>query len=217
MKNTLKILSFGLGLAAVGFLPSFLDLRAAAAEAGMTGEQRSVRIEAAREEVVTLRSNIFLTLVVLDQVRGEREQAGIRYQAFTNQLGRMEQLARAMGKRTEEMKKRGDAYFQDWEATTSSIQNPEERQQAAKNYSERKNLYDTIGRNMQQAKASFFPFVDELTSIKTMLEGPRDPKRIATARDLFMRANWHCIDVQRALMETEEALDTLAASFAKER
>jgi hypothetical protein len=69
---------------------------------------------------------------------------------------------------------------------------------------------------MQEAKTAFLPFVNKLTSIKQLLEGTRDEKSIAAAKDLFMQANWHCIDVQRSLMQTEEELDKLAASFAKE-
>ena len=173
------------------------------------------RIRAGRDEVITLRSNIFLTLVVLDQVRGEREPNGPQYQAFTKQLGRMEILARAMGKRIEEMKQRGDAYFADWEAGTSTIQDPAARERASKNFAERKKSYDLIRRSMQEAKESFFPFINYLNVIKTLLEGPRDEKRAAAARDTFMSANWRCIDVQRALMDTETELDDLAASFAK--
>jgi len=175
------------------------------------------QIRAARDEVITLRSNIFLTLVVLDQVRGEKEVGGPRYLAFTNQLGRMEILARAMGKRTEEMKRRGDTYFADWEKSTSAVQDPNAKQRGERSYAERKKSYDSIRQSMQQAKDNFFPFLSSLNTIKTLLEEPRDEKSVAAGREAFMSANWRCIDVQRALMETEAELDDLAGSFAKDR
>jgi hypothetical protein len=216
MKRMTTLLSFSLACVASGLVFLSLTERARAGQPDLAGAKGKARMEAARADVMTLRSNIFLTLVALDNVRGERQPNGPQYQAFTNQLGRMEELARAMGKRTDEMKKRGDAYFADWEATSTTIQNPEQRQRAEQKFAERKKSYDAIGKFMQEAKANFFPFVQELTSIKQRLEGTRDEKSIAEAKDLFMKANWHSIDVQRALMETEQELDNLGVSFAKD-
>ena len=188
-----------------------------AAGAGLPGgETGAARMEAARAEVVNVRSNIFITLVDLDQVRGHREPGNAQFQAFTNQLARMEQLARALGKRAEEMRQRGPAYFADWEASTATIQQAELRQKAQERYAERKRSYDNINRCMQDARKNFVPFVQELTTIKGVLERPLSPEQIAMAKDLFMRANWHCIDVQRALMEIEMELDELAASFRRD-
>jgi|KBSMisStandDraft_5_1062788.scaffolds.fasta_scaffold127259_2 hypothetical protein len=194
----------------LGLIPAF-----AAEQPELKAAPGPAQIRTARDEVITLRSNIFLTLVVLDQVRGEKE-LGPRYHAFTNQLGRMESLARAMGKRTEEMKRRGDTYFADWEKSTSAVQDPDAKQRAERSYGERKKSYDSIRQSMQQAKDNFFPFLSSLNTIKTLLEEPRDDKSVAAGREAFMSANWRCIDVQRALMETEGELDDLAASFAKD-
>jgi hypothetical protein len=121
MKTLPQLVSIAFALA-ISILSTALT---SAVETGLTEQNGRARLQAARDEVSNLRSNIFLTLVALDQVRGEREPAGEHFQAFTNQLGRMEVLARAMGKRIDEMEKRGDAYFVDWEATTAGIQNQE--------------------------------------------------------------------------------------------
>jgi Protein of unknown function (DUF2959) len=217
MKSTINLLrlTFRCAIGALILLP--LGQRAGAGEPELAGQKGKARMDAVRNEVVTLRSNIFLTLVALDRVRGERQPNGPNYQAFTNQLARMEELAKVMGKRTDEMKKRGDAYFADWEANTATIQNPGERQRAEQKYAERKKSYDAIGRFMPDARANFFPFLEELTSIKKLLEGPRDQRSVAEAKDLFMKANWHCIEVQRDLMETEQELDNLGASFSRDR
>ncbi len=171
------------------------------------------RMQAAQTEVANVRSNIFITLVQLDQVRGEREPAGPRFQAFTNQLARMETLARALGTHADEMKARGNAYFAEWDSKTASLSDPGERRKAEEQLSERKRAYNSIVRSMQEARKNFRPFVDEVTTIKTLLEESRDADGVKKAKDLFMRANWHCIDVQRSLMEMEAEFDTLIAGF----
>jgi hypothetical protein len=204
-------------LALIVLATNYPRTQAAAAEGTASSPPTADRMEAARSEVANVRSNIFITLVQLDKVRGERAPGGEQFQVFTNQLGRMEALAKALGQRAEEMRQRGGAYFADWEARTASIQNPEQRRRAEDRYADRKASYDAINRDMQEARMNFMPFVDELTSIKALLEGERDPKSIAQAKDLFMRANWHCLDVQRALMQIEAEFDRLAASFGGEQ
>jgi len=204
-------------VALVVFATNYPCATVGAADGAASSPPTTDRMEAARNEVANVRSNIFITLVELDKVRGERAPGGQQFQVFTNQLGRMEALAKALGQRAEEMKQRGPAYFNGWEARTASIQNPEQRRRAEDRYADRKASYDAINRDMQEARKNFMPFLEELRSIKTLLEGERDPKSIAQAKDLFMRANWHCLDVQRALMQIEDEFDRLAASFGVEQ
>jgi hypothetical protein len=186
------------------------------AEAALTGEAGAARMEAVRNEVVNVRSNIFITLVQLNEARGQPNPSGQQFQVFTNQLVRMEELAKAFGKRAEEIKQRGNAYFADWEASTARIQDPDQRRRAEQHYGDRKKSYDTIGQCMQDARKSFLPFVEGLTKMKDLMQGQLDDARQATLRDLFMQANWHCIDIQRSLMQIEGELDNLAASFRKD-
>lgn len=185
------------------------------AETTLSGQEAAARMEAARDEVANVRSNIFITLVELDKVRGHHDPAGPQFQVFTNQLARMEELARRFANHADEMRQRGKAYFADWEARTAAIQDPEQRRLADKRYGQRKASYDSINQSMQEAKKNFVPFVTELKSIKAILEQPLDQHSIAMAKDLFMRANWHCIDVQRSLMQIEAEFDNLAASFGQ--
>jgi hypothetical protein len=209
------ILNLGVGVA-LSFSVHSLQ-RCAAAEVDSAAQPSHARLEAARDEVANVRSNVFLTLVVLDKVRGEREPGGPNYQAFTNQLSRMEELAQAFAKRVQEMKQRGDAYFADWEARTAAVQDPDQKQRAKARFSERKASYDEIKRLMQEAKGNFLPFVDELTNIKKLLEGARDEQSIAKAKSLFARANWHSLDVQRSLMQMEDEFEKLAATFGTDK
>ncbi len=195
---------------------AFCAAQAFAAETRLSGQEAKARMEAARDQVANVRSNLFLTLLELDRVRGEKDPQHPQFAAFTNQLAQMDVVAAAFGKRAEEMKRKGDAYFLDWEARTAAIQNPEARQRAENRYTERKAFYDGINQSMQDAKANFTVFMADLRTIKTTLEAGQDEKRIAKAKDLFMHANWRCVDVQRALMEIEARFDRLGASFAKD-
>jgi hypothetical protein len=209
--NLIRAWTFTVAIAAVGYAEAELS----AGESPLTGQEAVARMEAARNQVANVRSNIFITLVELDKVRGAHDPANPQFQVFTNQLARMEELAKAFANRAEEMRQRGKAYFTDWEARTAAIQDPDKRRAAEKRYGERKASYDSINKSMQEAKKNFMPFVAELGEIKTLFEGKHDEQSIARARDLFMRANWHCIDVQRSLMEMEAQFDQLAVSFGE--
>ncbi len=207
-----------LAVAITGFVLAILPQRIAqAAEGGLSGAAAAARMEAARNEVANVRSNIFITLVELDKVRGERDPARPQFQVFTNQLARMEEVAKTLAARAQEMQQRGKAYFVDWEARTASIQDPAQQRAAKKRYGERKASYDQITKSMQEARKNFIPFLAELRAIRSLLEGNLDQISMAQARELFMRANWHCIDIQRSLMEVEQEFDRLGQSFGRSR
>lgn len=189
---------------------------AASSTATLSGAAGMERMQAARDEVANVRSNIFLTLVELDRVRGERDPQHPKFRAFTNQVAVMEGVCKKFAKRAEEMKQRGDAYFADWETRTAALNSAEARQQAEKRIAERKRSYDAINGFMQEARENFLSFFKQVTDIKTLLEGTRDDKSIAQAKQLMSQANWRCIDTQRALMNIEDEFDRLAESFASD-
>ena len=189
-------------------------VRAAADQ--LAGEAGKARMEAARDEVANVRSNIVLTLLELDRVRGERDPQHPQFQVFTNHLAQMKVLAKAFGKRAEEMKQRGNAYFSSWEERTAALQNPDARQRAEKRLDERKQAYDAINNFMQDARTNYISYVGYLDEIQAVLERSTDPQSIAAAKELFMKANWRSIDVQRALMNIEDQFEQLAASFAQD-
>ncbi len=181
----------------------------------LSGREAAARMDAARSQVANVRSNMLVTLVELDKVRGERDPARPQFAVFTNQLARLEELATAFGIRAEEMRQRGKAYFADWEARTAAIKDPNQRRLAEKRYGQRKASYNSINKSMQEAKKNFVPFVAEIRAIKSLLEAPLGQEEMMMVSNLFMRANWHSIDVQRSLMEIEQEFDRLAKSFGQ--
>lgn len=182
----------------------------------LAGEATKLRMEAERAEVANVRSNIVLALLELDRVRGERDPQHPQFQAFTNHLAQMKVLAKAFGKHAEEMKQKGAAYFASWEQRTAAIQDPDARRRAEMRYSERKQAYDSINSFMENARTNYVSYVGYLDEIQAVLEKGADPQSVAAAKELFRKANWRCIDVQRALMNMEEQLELLAESFAQD-
>jgi hypothetical protein len=174
----------------------------------LKGQQARERMEAAQLEVANVRSNVFLTLVQLDRVRGERGPDRPQFHIFEAQLSQMQEIAKSFGRRAEEMKERGAAYFKDWE---SYPRNGNQERMA-----ERKQCYDAIILFIQDAKTSFLDFNAILVEIKSLLENNPNAADVAKAKSLFGKANWRCIDVQRALANMELQFDRLAASFAKD-
>jgi hypothetical protein len=118
----------------------------------------------------------------------------------------MQELAKALGQRAQEMKQKGDAYFADEQASAAG-------QASAQRLVERKRAYDAINQHMQAAKTSFLDFVAVLNEIESLLGGERTPAAAAKAKSIFGKANWTCIDVQKALMYVEQELDNFAATL----
>jgi hypothetical protein len=184
-----------------------------AADLPATPAERAARLESARAEIALTRSNIVLTLEQLGQIR-QVEDPRAQFQRFVDQLAKMKERAKLTQERAQLMKKKGDAYFAEGEARFGAISDPVARGQAEAAYANRKAAYDQIILQMQLAGKNFKPLLAELEKIKSLLEGERSQERIAAAKDLFMQANWHCVSVQRALMEVERDLDSLATGFS---
>lgn len=174
------------------------------------GREGVARVEAARLDVENVRSNVFLTLVELDRARGGGPNRP-EFKIFCDQLGKMQLVANAFAERAKEMERRGRAYFKDWESQVRT------GKQAAGTYAERKRAYDAINRFMQDARTHFLDFTALMIQIKSLIEGGPTPSNVATSKGLFAKANWRCIDVQRALANIEIQLDRLAESFAKDQ
>ena len=184
-----------------------------AADQSPTPEAAAARMEAARTEIAITRSNIVQTLQQLDAIRSAADRQA-EFQKFTGQLARMEERAKLTRERAQAMKTRSDAYFADWEAQIAGIQDPARRQEVEANYARRKKSYTQITRFMQKAGTDFKPLLSALKEIQTLLEGERSQDKVAAAKELFRRANWACVDVQRSLMQVELELEILAVDFA---
>ncbi len=186
---------------------------ARAADPPFTPATAAARLETARAEVALTRSNIVLTLERLDKLR-QAEDPNAQFQRFVEQLTKMKERAKLTQERAQLMRSKGDAYFAEWEARTSAIADPDSRRHAEAGRATRKASYDLIIQQMQLARTNFIPLLAELEEIKTLLEGERSREKLATAKDLFMQANWHCVSVQRALMRTEDELNLVATDLA---
>jgi len=205
---------FGVGGAVViSVVAAFSLIPALAADLSPKPATPAGRLESARAEIALTRSNIVETIQQLDQVRQAADPQA-QFRQFVEQLAKMKARAKLTQERAQLMKSKGEAYFADWEAQAAAISDPEARRQAEGAHAKRKIAYDTIVEQMHLARTNFTPLLAELEQIKTLFEGEHSKENIAAAKDLFMRANWHCVDVQRALMATERELNSLAAGFS---
>ena len=169
-----KYVSWGLliALSVVGLSTASLS---ASEPSAMPGKAKA-KMEAACLEIATLRSNIFLTLVQLDEVRrAENRQEQIK--KFGLQLTNMVEQVKLTAERARAMKQRGDAYFAEWEARTAEIQDPELRRNAESRYAVRKRSYDGITQNLQEARANFEPLLADLRKIQELLQDNPDPAK----------------------------------------
>jgi hypothetical protein len=209
-----KIPHFGItGARIVAAVTALALAPALAADPSSTPTTPAGRLESARAEIALTRNAIVQTMQQLDLVRSSSDPRA-QFQQFVEQLAKMKERAKLTQERAQAMKKRGDAYFAEWEARSAEISDPEARRQAKAAHAKRKVSYDMIVEQMQLARTQFTPLLAELEQIKRLFEGEHSQENIAAAKDLFMRANWHCVDVQRAMMATERELDSLAADFS---
>jgi len=193
-----------------GLVPTW----AASEEAAFKPGEAKAKLEAAHLEIANLRSNIVQTLIQLDQVRSPQNRPAA-LQEFGNQLTQIEAQVQSIAERARAMKQKGSAYFAQWEARTAEIQDSKTRLSAQSRYAVRKRSFDGIVRNLQDARRNFDPMLLALKQIQILLQSNPDSASVSAAKDLFMKANWRCLDVQRSLMDVETEFTFLAADFAQ--
>ena len=207
------ILAFLCGGATLVALAAFTPA-ASAADTNATAAASAAQLETTRDEIAVTRSNLVQTLADLDALRHTSDPQS-QFKVFVAQLAVMQQRAKLTRERAQAMETKGDAYFSEWESRNVRLANDGDRAAAEAARLKRKKSYDLIKRYQEQARTNFTPLIDELEQIKTLLSSDGSQEKIKEARDLFEEANWHCVTVQRALINMENQLDILIKDTAQ--
>jgi hypothetical protein len=187
---------------------------ASAADTNAPAAASAAQLETTRDEIAVTRSNLVQTLADLDALR-HSDDPQAQFKVFVAQLAVMRERAKLTRERAQAMETKGDAYFSEWESRNVRLTNDGDRAAAEAARLKRKKSYDLIKRYQEQARTNFTPLIDELEQIKALLSGDGSQEKIKEARDLFEEANWHCVTVQRALINMENQLDILIKDTAQ--
>jgi predicted nucleic acid-binding Zn-ribbon protein len=179
-------------------------------QADKTGEG----IATFREEIVNGKKAIDATMQALSQVATTANTDPRKaYENYCKQVSNLESTAARIRKRSEEMRARGKAYFDQWKEQLATVKNPEIQQLAKEREAKLSETFDNIKTVTEPLKAQFDPWMSELKDLQTYLSNDLTIGGIDAAKNLFAKTQKEGTDVQSSMDKLITELNTLAATI----
>jgi predicted nucleic acid-binding Zn-ribbon protein len=199
-----------LALAASQFLVSTQLTAAGYKKADKTGAS----IAEFRDEIVNIRKEVEATVVALDNIL---ETANIdprkAFKEFDKAVPRVENAAQKAKKRSEDMKAKGKAYFDQWEKELATLNDPEIRQLAQQRKLKLQGAFDALRSVMEPARDQFNTWLSSLRDVRNYLSNDLTINGIDAAKDLITKTKSSGREVQQTLDVVIAELNTIAATL----
>lgn len=101
------------------------------------------------------------------------------FQAYKDNVGKMETMEKKFAKHAEQMKSQGNNYFEEWKKEGSEYSNPEIQQLSNQRREELRKVYDKIAENSIGVDEAFKTYVSDVKEIQRFLSNDLTTKGIA--------------------------------------
>jgi hypothetical protein len=178
-------------------------------------EKAAGEMTAAAADLGKTQANIGATLTALNNLSSSSGgDLRSKYDAFSKSLDKLKSSARDTEAKANDMRKRGDAYFANWDKENAAIKNEDIRARSEARQTEVKQHFKDVSDLYQQAKAEFMPFMSNLNDIHTALGSDLTPAGLNSVRDVVSRATSEGNTLQNTIQELAAKFKTLGASVS---
>jgi chromosome segregation ATPase len=186
-----------------------------AAESAERAAQTKEKIQALRAESVTIRRQIATTMEELKRLNVKGVDLRPQFEKFKAELAKMEDQAKVCRDSADEMRKKGESAYADWEAEVKAINDPDLRKEAEKRQAKRQKYYTAILKSLTEAKEELVPFMSHLNDIRKLLESQLTTESVASTKSTIRKAGWAAEDVSESLEDVEKEIDRASAELSK--
>jgi hypothetical protein len=142
-----------------------------------------------KSEILEAKTQLGLTTESLNKLqKSSTADAQANYNAFSEQFIKLEAKSEAVSKRAEDLKKRAADYYAIWNRQVE-VENPDLRRQAMQQKADAERLYNGITSELELARLTFKPYVQNLKDVGSYLKGNVSPANLASIGDLVTKAN----------------------------
>jgi len=187
----------------------------AAADSAERAAATKQKIEALRTETANVRRQVQVTMEELKRLQVKDVDLRPQFEKFKAELVKMEEQAKVARDRSDDMKRKGQAAFADWEKEVQTINNPDIRKEAEKRLAKRQKSYNAILKSMGEAKEELVPFMSNLNDIRKLLDSELNERAVNSTKSLIRQTDWNGEDVRESLSDVERELDRVSAELAK--
>jgi uncharacterized protein YoxC len=135
------------------------------------------------------------------------------YETFAKSVDKVNAAAENAKKQAEDMRTRGQAYFQQWEKELAAVQSEDIRKRALERKAKLQETFDSIKEVAQAAKTSFEPYSSDLKDLKTALGLDLTVQGIDAVKKQFKKTKAEGMEVQKNLDALIAELNTVVAAI----
>ena len=176
-----------------------------------TGYERAAKtsdaLTSAAYEVDSTRGQLSATLdalrTLMSQPAAELQPAFERYR---DAIGQLEKTVAQLRKKTDDMEKQGQQYFNTWDLRLSQIRNEDIRARSAERQREVTEQFADIRLRYENARQQMEPLMSNLRDIQSALGIDLTPAGVDSAREFVRQADSNSIAARQALDQLAEAL-----------
>jgi hypothetical protein len=167
-----------------------------------------------RQEILNGKNAIDNTVNALEQVAATANtNPREAYEQYSKSLANLESVAANAGKRSAEMKARGQAYFAEWEKQMAEVKNPEIKNLATQQRAKLQATFDNIKKYAEPLKAQFDPWLSDLKDLRVYLSNDLTISGVDAAKGLFTKTQAEGMEVQKSMNALVAELNTVAAAL----
>lgn len=167
-----------------------------------------------RDEIVTIKKEVDNTMVALDKiVTTAATDPRKAFKDFDKAVPQIDDAAKKAKKRGEDIKARGQAYFQAWEKELASVNNPEIRQLAEERKVKLQATFGSIRTSMEPVRDQFNTWLADLNDLQKYLSNDLTIGGIDAAKELIGKAKAEGQGVQQSLDKVIAELNTVVATL----
>ncbi len=136
------------------------------------------------------------------------------FDSYSSNVERMASMEQTLSGHADQMKRRGEDYFDEWEKDGEDYKNPAIKQLSKNRREDFKQIYDRIAANSIGLDAAFKEYVSDLQEIRSFLANDLSAKGVSaiapTSADVLRRGN----NIQDALRGVQSAIREARAEMA---
>lgn len=133
-----------------------------------------------------------------------------QYEIYSKAVDDLDAQAALVGKRAQDMRSKGDAYFAGWEKDTMDVSNPEIKEQAEARRAKLKDEYAKVTTAFEETKAALDPLLTSLKDVKSILKLDLTDAGLEMAADEVRTAKKAAVTVEAKIAAASAELGVLA-------
>lgn len=167
-----------------------------------------------RDEIVTIKKEVDTTMGALDKiVTTAATDPRKAFKDFDKAVPQIDDAAKKAKKRGEEIKARGQAYFQGWEKELANVNNAEIRKLAEERKAKLQETFGSIRTSMEPVRDEFTTWLADLKDLRKYLSNDLTIGGIDAAKELINKTMTEGRGVQQSMDRVITDLNTIVATL----